>query len=116
MCLWGAGCSSSTALVVASSLAGEGVQSILRITEAKGRARRLLQGCEECEWEFSGVKGGCMDHLAIVYGRGCVVSLDCRDEKVDAGLLAAHISTDAAFVLLDTQVKHDLGEFAIYRS
>ena len=52
-----------------------------------------------------------MDHLAIVYGRaGCVVSLDCRDEKVCSvdGSSDAHISTDATFVLLDTQVKHDL--------
>ena len=52
-----------------------------------------------------------MDHLAIVYGRaGCVVSLDCRDEKVCSvdGSSDAHISTDATFVLLDTKVKHDL--------
>ena len=52
-----------------------------------------------------------MDHLAIVYGReGCVVSLDCRDEKVCSvdGSSDAHISTDCTFVLLDTQVKHDL--------
>ena len=50
--------------------------------QTKGREERLSGYCE-CEWEFSGVKGGCMDHLAIVYGRpGCVVSLDCRDEKV----------------------------------
>ena len=52
-----------------------------------------------------------MDHLAVVYGRpGCVVSLDCRDEKVCSvdGSSDPFVKTDATFVLLDTRVKHDL--------
>jgi galactokinase len=100
----GAGCSSSSALVVASALAARACNPSYKLRKRRDGRNAFFRGIVECEWEFSGVKGGCMDHLAIVYGRaGCVVSLDCRDEKVDA-----HVETDATFVLLDTKVKHDL--------
>ena len=107
----GAGCSSSSALVVASALAARACNPSYALPKRRDGRNAFFRGICECEWEFSGVKGGCMDHLAIVYGRaGCVVSLDCRDEKVCSvdGSSDAHISTDATFVLLDTRVKHDL--------
>lgn len=106
----GAGCSSSTALVVAASLAARACNPGFKLAKRLDGKDAFFRGIVECEWEFSGVQGGCMDHLAVVYGRhDCIVSVDCREERVaSVDGAGAYIATDATFVLLDTCVKHDL--------
>jgi len=97
----GGGLASSAALTVAFATL---LEQAAGHTLEKDRKALI---CQEAE-SFAGVPSGCMDQLAAVHARaGHAMLIDCRSRSVE------HIPLGgAAFVIINTGVKHDLADGA----
>jgi galactokinase len=95
----GAGVSSSAALEVAATMA------LLAMAEEAADGAAVARWAREAETDFVGTPCGPMDQIASVHGRaGHALLLDCRDLSVRPVALPSN----AAFVLIDSGVKHAL--------
>jgi galactokinase len=94
----GSGLSSSAALEVSSALALLGGRTIDPLDLAKL--------CQRAEREFVGMPCGIMDQYISVFGRErAAVEIDCRS----LGRRYVSLPENAAFVAVNTMVKHELG-------
>ena len=100
----GAGLSSSAALTCCfayglNELLGKPLTSL-----------EIVDMAQRCEHEFAGVKCGIMDQTASIFGKkDHSLLLDCRSREL------SYLTVDVGehqFLLIDTQVKHELSESA----
>ena len=100
----GGGLSSSAALEVGMATLIEALTGASLIPEEKA----LL--CQRAEHDFAGLPCGFMDQFACVFGReDHLLLLDCRTRETT---LIPWTKDDLAFLVIDTQVKHDLATSA----
>jgi galactokinase len=96
----GAGLSSSAALEVSSAF------TLATIAGHRIDEMELAKIGQAAEHEYGGVRSGIMDQFASVHGQaGRALFLDCRSLEWSAMPLG-----QAAFVVCNTKVKHDLAE------
>ena len=100
----GGGLSSSAAMEVATALSLMAAAGTPRAID--GRELALL--CQRAENNFAGAPCGIMDQSVVVMGRvGHAMLLDCRSGRI------RHVpfnDPDIVLLVVDTQVKHDIGE------
>ena len=98
----GSGLSSSAALEVAMALAaGWDLQNEPKLDLAKL--------CQRAENDFVGLPSGIMDQYVSVFGEaGAAIQIDCRSLKCET----VPLPPQAAFVAVDSLVKHELGQSA----
>ncbi len=95
----GAGLSSSAAFELAVGLA------LLGAADAEISRHELAHAAQEAENGFVGLRSGIMDQLASAFGvRDHALLIDCRSEEVSP----VPIPAEAAIVVADTGVKHEL--------
>ncbi len=98
----GGGVSSSAALEVGTATA------LLAVAGRRLDPVPLALLCRQAEHRYAGSPCGIMDQFICVLGReGQALLLDCRDQDYE------HIPVDLAglaFVVMDTQVKHEIGQ------
>ncbi len=100
----GGGLSSSAALEVGMATLLEALTGAPLIPEEKA----LL--CQRAEHDFAGLPCGFMDQFACVFGRADhLLLLDCRSRETT---LIPWTADDLVFLVIDTQVKHDLATSA----
>jgi galactokinase len=96
----GGGLSSSAALEVAS---GKG---LIEISDTMIEPKELALAAQKAEHDFVGAKVGIMDQLAVTFGRQHhALLIDCRSLETKQIPLA---QLNAAIVVCDTKVKHEL--------
>ncbi len=106
----GAGLSSSAALEMAVAMAIAGASHAPRSAVPP---LELAQLCQTAEHTFAGVPCGLMDQAAAALCReGHALLLDCRDP---AKRRQVRVPAEAAFLVVDTGVKHALGDGAYAR-
>lgn len=100
----GAGLSSSAALEIVAGL------SLTKIAGAEVDGKTLALVGQEAEHEFVGAKVGIMDQFVSANAQnGCALLLDCRSLEFENVPLD---TAEAAVVICDTRVKHDLATSA----
>ena len=100
----GGGLSSSAALEVGAATLLEALTGTPLVPEDKA----LL--CQRAEHDFAGLPCGFMDQFACVFGReDQLLLLDCRSRETK---LIPWTAYELAFLVIDTQVKHDLATTA----
>lgn len=100
----GCGLSSSAALEVATATLIEAM------TGASLSLKEKALLCQKAEHEFAGVPCGIMDQFASTFGKADhAVLIDCQSQEVTPIPLPA---SDVAFLIIDTRVKHSLGDSA----
>ncbi|HTH48285.1 MAG TPA: galactokinase [Candidatus Limnocylindria bacterium] len=100
----GGGLSSSAALEVGTATLLEALTGTALVPEEKA----LL--CQRAEHDFAGLPCGFMDQFACVFGRADhLLLLDCRSRETT---LIPWTAEDLVFLVIDTQVKHDLATSA----
>src|SRR3989440_7565981 len=100
----GGGLSSSAALEIATG------KAMTAIAEVEVAPVKLAQAAQEAEHKFAGAKVGIMDQLTATLGRkDHALLIDCRSLEVKPISLA---KLNAAIVVCNTNVKHDLASSA----
>ncbi len=100
----GAGLSSSAALEVASALAFLQGRDLDRL--------EIARLCQRAESDFVGMPCGIMDQYCSLFGQeGAATKLDCRSLESEA----VPLPENAAFLAVNSMVKHSLGQSA-YRT
>jgi galactokinase len=109
------------AVIVADLPAGGGLSSSAALEVGLATLLEALNGvplepaekallCQRAEHEFAGLPCGFMDQFACVFGReGHLLLLDCRTRET---ALIPWQADDLEFLIIDTQVKHDLATSA----
>ena len=100
----GGGLSSSAALEVSIGFA------LLSISGVAPDLEKLALAAQRAENEFVGIRSGIMDQFAAAFGKkGNAMLLDCRSREIEYIPLELG---DAAIVVCDTKVKHELASSA----
>ena len=100
----GAGLSSSAALEVSVGYA------LLKIANQEVDLMQLALACQAAEHRFAGTRSGLMDQLTGTFGEsGCALFIDCRSLELTP--IKVNLQ-DAALVVCNTGVKHDLSTSA----
>ncbi|PSL07163.1 galactokinase [Cecembia rubra] len=100
----GAGLSSSAALECVT------VRALMELHGIEIPLIQQIQMAQKAEHEFAGVKCGIMDQFASAMGKaGQAIQLDCR--TLDFQYIPVHLE-DFSLILVDSKVKHNLGDSA----
>ena len=95
----GGGVSSSSAIVVASASA------FRHINQPDISLRHFIELLGECEWQYSGVRGGIMDqYTSLLAKRGMAMLLDCRSLECRY----VRVPDGLSVLVADTCTEHEL--------